>query len=114
MTDSNDTSGAPPDSDPMAGATLGDTSHSAQARAAALYYSGQGAPVLLAKGVGHKARQIIDVATAHGIPIQQDEQLTGLLCQLPLGDEIPAALYHAVAVVLAHVYMLEDRFEQSV
>ena len=64
--------------------------------------------MLVAKGDGEMARRIVDSARAHDVPIVQDHQLTGLLCQLPLGDEIPPNLYVAVAEVLAYVYRLND------
>jgi flagellar biosynthesis protein len=46
------------------------------------------------------------------VPIMQDAQLTDLLCQLPLGEEIPPALYAAVAEILAYVYRLNDRIDE--
>lgn len=80
-------------------------------RSAALSYSGEGAPVLVAKGEREIARRILALAEEHGVPIMQDEQLTAILCQLPLGDEIPPSLYAAVAEVLAYVYRLNDRVD---
>ncbi|MFT7287568.1 MAG: flagellar biosynthesis protein [Halieaceae bacterium] len=85
----------------------------ASARSAALSYSGQGAPTLVAKGDGEIARRIADLALEHDIPIVQDAQLTGLLCQIPLGDEIPPNLYVAVAEVLAYVYRLNESLNES-
>ncbi len=82
-------------------------------RSAALHYSGEGAPVLVAKGDGEIARRIIETAKAHDVPIVQDAQLTGVLSQLPLGDEIPPELYVAVAEVLAYVYRLNDSIDSS-
>lgn len=75
-------------------------------KSAALAYSGVGAPRLVAKGEGELARRIVATAREHGVPLVQDTQLTELLCQLPLGDEIPPKLYVAVAEVLAFVYRL--------
>ena len=83
-------------------------------RSAALHYSGEGAPVLVAKGDGEVARRIVATAQEHDVPIVQDEQLTGLLCELPLGDEIPPDLYVAVAEVLAYVYRVNDIIDQQV
>jgi flagellar biosynthesis protein len=80
-------------------------------RSAALSYSGEGAPVLVAKGDNDIARRIVETAREHGVPIVQDEQLTELLCQIPLGDEIPPNLYVAVAEVLAFVYRLNDQLD---
>ena len=80
-------------------------------KSAALAYTGVGAPVLLAKGEGEVARRIIATAREHDVPLVQDEQLTELLCQLPLGDEIPPQLYVAVAEVLAFVYRLAAQID---
>lgn len=77
-------------------------------RAAALRYRGEGAPELVAKGDGAVAERIEAIAREHDVPLVQDAQLTNLLCQLPLGDEIPPQLYVAVAEVLAYVYRLND------
>lgn len=84
------------------------------AQSAALKYSGEGAPVLLAKGDGLLAERIEALAREHDVPLVQDAQLTELLCQLPLGDEIPPSLYVAVAEVLAYVYRLNDAFDERV
>lgn len=74
--------------------------------AVALRYSGEGAPRLTAKGYGVIGEQILKRARANEVPIRQDAELTGLLAQVPLGDEVPEALYLAVAEVLAFAYRL--------
>lgn len=81
------------------------------ARSAALSYTGEGAPMLVAKGEYEIARRIVEVAREHGVPIVQDDQLTELLCQIPLGDEIPQELYVAVAEILAFVYRLSEQLD---
>ena len=75
-------------------------------KAAALTYSGTGAPTVVAKGEGFIAKQIIDVADRYEVPLISDEQLVSVLINVPLGDEIPENLYLAIAEVLAHVYRL--------
>ena len=80
-------------------------------KSAALAYSGEGAPVLVAKGESEIARAIIEVARAHDVPIVQNDQLTELLCQVALGEEIPPNLYVSVAEVLAFVYRLNARID---
>ncbi|MEO1079375.1 MAG: EscU/YscU/HrcU family type III secretion system export apparatus switch protein [Pseudomonadota bacterium] len=81
---------------------------------AALSYSGTGAPVLVAKGGGQVAERIIDRAREHEIPIVEDGQLAEVLCQVPLGEEIPPELYVAVAEVLAYVYRLAESVDRRV
>ncbi len=90
------------------------TDASNQRRSAALSYSGQGAPVLVAKGGGEVAQRIIDRAREHNVPIVEDGQLAEVLCQVPLGDEIPPELYVAVAEVLAYVYRLAESVDRRV
>ncbi len=79
--------------------------------AVALKYDGEGAPIVTATGGGEVARKIIEVAEAHQIPLRQDPELTALLAQIPLGEEIPAPLYRAVAEVLAFVYRLKQQLD---
>jgi flagellar biosynthesis protein len=76
-------------------------------RAAALKYSGLGAPTVVARGEGNTALKIQELASEHGIPLIQDEALTGMLSHVPLGEEIPESLYVAVAEVLALIYKIE-------
>lgn len=72
----------------------------------ALKYEGEGAPRVTAKGRGEIAKQILAIANEHEIPLYQDEQLTALLSQIDLGDEIPQQLYLAVAKVISFIYQL--------
>lgn len=76
--------------------------------AVAMRYDGSGAPSVTARGRGEVARRIIRLAQEHGIPIRDDPALVEALGHVPLGEEIPQALYVAVAEVLAFVYHLND------
>ena len=67
------------------------------ASAAALYYDGQSAPTVTASARGDVADEIISLATDHCIPIYENAELSEILVQLELGDEIPEALYITVA-----------------
>jgi flagellar biosynthesis protein len=77
--------------------------------AVALHYDRSGAPRVVAKGRGSIGAKIIEVAQAHGIPIEENEVLAGALSNIELGDEIPAELYKAVAEVLIFVLRLSGR-----
>ena len=77
--------------------------------ASALRYDGNSAPRVLAAGSGQLASAIEQVARENNVPIVQDRTLSGLLSQVPLGDEIPPLLYVAVATVLAYVFEVEGR-----
>ncbi len=78
--------------------------------AAALQYDieSDNAPVVIAKGKGEIARQIIQTAEEHDIPLQEDEDLVKVLLQLELEEEIPEELYSAVAEILSFVFELEE------
>lgn len=77
--------------------------------AVALQYKedSMGAPVVLAKGMGVIAANIREVADANGVPMLEAPPLArALYAHTELGDQIPQALYNAVAEVLAYVYQL--------
>ncbi|MBD3754403.1 MAG: EscU/YscU/HrcU family type III secretion system export apparatus switch protein [Gammaproteobacteria bacterium] len=77
--------------------------------AVSLQYDGESAPVVTAKGSGHIAEQILELAREHNIPIQQDPELVSLLSQVELNQEIPQILYEAVAQVLVFAYQLSEK-----
>ena len=81
-------------------------------KSAALTYSGEGAPRLVAKGEGELAERIKATAQEFGVPVVEEAGLVQMLCQIPLGDEIPPALYIAVAEVLAHVFRINNRIDE--
>ena len=77
--------------------------------AVALAYDGKGAPRVVAKGSGDIADKILATAREHGVPLQPDADLVRLLAQLDLGEEIPRALYVAVAHVLAFAWAVTGK-----
>jgi len=77
--------------------------------AVALIYSEQqaGAPRVVAKGSGLIAARIREIAQTHKVPMLSAPSLARALHHhVELGQEIPTALYGAVAQVLAWVYQL--------
>lgn len=78
--------------------------------AIALQYDGENAPRITAKGRNELAARILKLANDHDVPLQEDPELAALLSQVPLGDEIPEALYRAVAEVIAFAYLLSGKF----
>ncbi|HZV04091.1 MAG TPA: EscU/YscU/HrcU family type III secretion system export apparatus switch protein [Gemmataceae bacterium] len=66
-----------------------------------------GAPRVVAKGAGYVARRIVETARRHGVPVVERKPVAQALYKaVQIGQEIPAALYHAIAEVLAYVYRL--------
>jgi flagellar biosynthetic protein FlhB len=68
------------------------------------------APVLLAKGVEHKAQIIREIARAYGIPVMRRPELTRTIYgTVDVGKTVPEGLYMAVAEVLAVIYRLRQQ-----
>lgn len=80
--------------------------------AVALEYdpSGDGAPVLVAKGTDHMAARIREEAGLHGVHIFEAPPLArALYFTTDLEKQVPEELYHAVAQVIAYVFSLEAK-----
>jgi flagellar biosynthesis protein len=75
---------------------------------AALRYTGNGAPEVVAAGRGHLAATILARAREAGVPVHRDPELASALAQLSLGQEVPEAMWTAVAEVLAWAYGLQS------
>ena len=76
---------------------------------AALKYTGDGAPQVVAAGKGHLAASILERAHEAGVPVHRDPALASALAQLSLGQEVPEAMWTAVAEVLAWAYGLSGK-----
>ena len=79
----------------------------------ALRYDGAQAPVVVATGMGEVAEAIRVKAEESGVPVIEDPTLANLLTQVPLGEEIPPALYRAVAEVLVFVMHMELALQEK-
>jgi flagellar biosynthetic protein FlhB len=72
------------------------------------------APRVLAKGAGHIALRIREIAEENQIPVVEEKPLAQALFKMvELGEYIPAELYRAVAEVLAYVYRLRGMHGQK-
>ncbi len=80
-----------------------------QKKAVALYYDGESAPRLSAKGNADIAEKILAIAAEHDIPIREEPELVNVLSTLQLGEEIPKDLYVAIAEIIAFAYMLKGK-----
>jgi flagellar biosynthetic protein FlhB len=68
------------------------------------------APTVLAKGQRLIAERIKEAAREHGVPIVENPPVAQLLFKLgEIGEQIPAALYQAMAEIIAYVYRLSGR-----
>lgn len=66
------------------------------------------APRVVAKGSGYIANKILVTAHEHQVPIYKNRTLLNSLMALDIQQEIPPALYQAVAETLAHIYRLDQ------
>jgi flagellar biosynthesis protein len=82
-------------------------------KAVALRYSPDpSAPVLVAKGKGAIAEQILLTAKENGVPVQEDPSLVEVLSKLDLEQEIPQELYQLVAEVLSFIYRSDNKMNK--
>ncbi len=70
------------------------------------------APRLLAKGQGHVAEKIIEVAKQNDTTVYKDERLSRQLQNLELGQAIPESLYDVVAEVLVFISKVDARYQK--
>ncbi|MEO3947291.1 EscU/YscU/HrcU family type III secretion system export apparatus switch protein [Gorillibacterium sp. CAU 1737] len=67
------------------------------------------APVVVAQGKGHVARQIIEMAKSHDIPMQEDPLLVENLIDMDLGENVPPQMYSVIAEILLMVEEMEKK-----
>ncbi|HZK43799.1 MAG TPA: EscU/YscU/HrcU family type III secretion system export apparatus switch protein [Syntrophomonadaceae bacterium] len=65
------------------------------------------APVVVAKGCGLIAENIVKIAQENDVPLKEDKELTDYLMSLKLYEEIPPDLYPVIAEVLAFIYRMD-------
>lgn len=76
-------------------------------KAVALSYdeNKNGAPIIVASGMGYVAEKMVEIARESGVPVYEDNSLATMLTQLELGAEIPTELYQAIIDI--YVYFLQ-------
>lgn len=68
------------------------------------------APKVVAKGAGFVAEKIREIARENSIPVMEDKPLAQTLFKtVEVGQEVPSAIYRAVAEILAYVYKLKGK-----
>jgi len=72
------------------------------------YNTNQAAPIVVAKGSGLVAEAIIARAKESGVFVHESKELVSLLMQVDLDQQIPPALYRAVAELLAWLYRIDN------
>ncbi|THE14455.1 type III secretion system protein [Bacillus timonensis] len=69
-------------------------------------------PKIVAKGKGLIAQNIVEMAEAHSIPIQEDSALVEILGELKLNEGIPEELYQVIAEIFAFIYKMDKSIEK--
>jgi flagellar biosynthetic protein FlhB len=72
------------------------------------------APTVVAKGAGHIAERIKEIARNHQVTIVEDKPLAQTLFKMvEIGEFIPEELYRAVAEILAYVYRIKGMYQTA-
>lgn len=66
------------------------------------------APTVKAVGRGLVAEKILKIAKNHDIEISENPEVVEALMNIPIGEEIPEIMFHAVAIILAPL-LLKDK-----
>ena len=66
------------------------------------------APKVLASGSGEVAKNIINLAKSHDIPIKEDADLVEILSKVDLNQEVPPNLYKSVAEIFSYKMTNKD------
>ncbi|WP_018923906.1 EscU/YscU/HrcU family type III secretion system export apparatus switch protein [Salsuginibacillus kocurii] len=69
-----------------------------------------GVPKVVAHGQGQVAKQILELADANGIQMQEDPQLVQNLLDMDLGENIPPQLYSVIAEILLLIEEMENQY----
>ncbi len=85
-----------------------------RSQAVALQYSQQDQlPRIVAHGAGEIARQIIELAKQHNIPIRQNEDLVEMLAKLDVGACISPESYRLVAEIVSFLYHTDKEWREK-
>lgn len=73
-------------------------------KAAALKYpEGVNAPIILAKGEGKVAEQILNEAEKNSIPMEENLDLVNLLEKQNVGNQVPEEAWESLAIIFSYI-----------
>ncbi len=82
-------------------------------KAVALHYVADlPAPFIAARGKGHIAERIMEIARREGIPLRDDRDLTEVLFSMDVGSFIPEDLYQVIAELYAFVVEMQGDYAE--
>lgn len=77
------------------------------------YEPGEGLPRVIVKGSGRIAEEIVKNAPKQGGPkIFENQQLVDKLYRLPMDAEISRDTFQLVAILLTHVFSIEEKLKK--
>ncbi|ONI44192.1 flagellar biosynthesis protein FlhB [Candidatus Epulonipiscioides gigas] len=83
-------------------------------KAVALSYEGGAtAPLVVAKGKGKVAENIIAEAEKNDVAVYEDKNLANLLTEVDIGSQIPAEVYELVAKILVFVGDIDELYAKT-
>ena len=71
------------------------------------------APVVVAKGQGHIAKKIVQIALDEGIEIHKDADLLQILKAVDIDSEIPLEAFGAVAEIISYIYKANGKLKNN-
>ena len=71
------------------------------------------APIVVAKGQGHIAKKIVQIALDEGIEIHQDADLVQILKAVDIDAEIPLEAFGAVAEIISYIYKANGKMKNQ-
>jgi len=74
--------------------------------AAAVLFNEKGQPDIIASGTGAFAKQILELAFAHDIPVREDPDLAQILSALEPDCAIPPIALGALSEILTYLYRI--------
>ncbi len=78
------------------------------------YEPGEGLPQVILKGAGPLAEEVLRRRHPRtGPQVVKNEELLDQLYRLPIDAEIGPDLYHLVAMLLAHVFAIEEKLKKE-
>lgn len=77
------------------------------------YEPGKGLPHIVLKGSGPVADEVLERGRHIGAAVVHDRELLERLFRLPTDSEIGPELFRVVAVILAHVFALNEKRKEA-
>jgi flagellar biosynthesis protein len=82
-------------------------------KAATLQYKGKKTPIVSAIGENEQAKEILELAKKHKVPVYEDKDLVNLLTQINIGEAVPAELFEWVASAIAFAFFARNEVPEG-